>query len=365
MGFSHAVVLAQAAHRELLSTQTRVDKDDFISNSTSTRLDRTRCLIYIDDFVVLGTCKQAVQSLLDKHKAVLASVGLPSKPSKEVRATSDPVEILGIELYGQRCRFGLSPVKMRNLVRSTLLFCERGSCTSIELASLLGKWLWAMLLVRPSLSIFQCVFKFVSAGFARRRALWRSVVKELQLACSLVPLFWVQLDAAVADVVVATDASSSGCGVAYTHVGLDTVEPLMLVTARSARSLDAGLPSLPLCHLDSDTVCLPFPSGTVWKVAMSFRWKDASPHINCLEAAACKMGVRWLLSRPRFSYSNRVLVLLDSSVVTSALTKGRSSKFQLLVQLRAIAALLISTGTCLVARHVPSALNPADGPSRV
>jgi hypothetical protein len=363
MGFSHAVTLAQAAHMNLLATSTRVDMDDCICNSTDTRVDRVRFMAYIDDFVAVGVDRAAVQKVLDRHKHVLELAGLPSKPSKEVRATSSPVEVLGVELYGRRSRFGLSPLKMRNLCRSTLAVCHSGVCTSLQLAHLVGRWTWAMLVKRPCFSIFQSVYKFIASGFIRPRRLWNAVNRELQLAAMLAPLMWVSLDAAVADLVVTSDASSSGMGVVYASVPREDIEPLMLVSSASARSLAQRVPSLPLASESQPDLPLSL-SRARWRTAVSSRWRNPLAHINVLEAVACRTALRWLLSRPAYAFGSRVLFLGDSVVVTGALTKGRSSSFALLAQLRRIAALVIATGTQMVARWVPSHLNPSDAASR-
>ena len=364
MGFSHAVSLAQAAHMNLLATTTRVDTDDCICNASDTRLNRVRFMAYIDDFVVVGTSRQAVQALLDRHKRALERAGLPSKPSKEVQATSSPVEILGVELYGRRSRFGLSPLKMRNLCRATLVLCRSRVCTSLQLAHVVGRWTWAMLVKRPCLSIFQAVYKFIAAGFVRPRRLWNAAVRELELAAMLAPLMWVSLDAAVADVVVTSDASSSGMGVVYASVARADVEPLVLVSSGSARSVEQRVPALPLLdHGDERGLPLSLARAR-WRTAVSSPWRNTLSHINVLEAVACRTALRWLLSRPAYAFGSRVLFLGDSLVVTGALAKGRSSSFALLAQLRRIAALLIATGTQMVARWVPSHLNPSDAASR-
>ena len=364
MGFSHAVALAQAAHMNLLATTTRVDEDDCICNSSDTRLNRVRFMAYIDDFVAVGVDRAAVQRLLDRHKRALELAGLPSKPSKEVRATSSPVEVLGIELYGRRSRFGLSPLKMRNLCRATLALCRSRVCTSLQLAHLVGRWTWAMLVRRPCLSIFQAVYKFIAAGVIRPRRLWNAALRELQLATMLAPLMWVSLDATVADVVVTSDASSSGMGVVYAPVARTDVEPLVLVSSGSARSLEQRVPALSLVDRGGQRELPSSLARARWRTAVSAPWRNTLSHINVLEAVACRTALRWLLSRPAYAFGSRVLFLGDSLVVTGALAKGRSSSFALLVQLRRIAALVIATGTQMVARWVPSHLNPSDAASR-
>jgi hypothetical protein len=63
--------------------------------------------------------------------------------------------------------------------------------------------------------------------------------------------------------------------------------------------------------------------------------------------------------------SRRVFLLLDSSVAFFSLWKGRSSSPALLLVLRKISALLLAGGLSLLPGWIPSAVNPADAPSRL
>ncbi|OBQ32446.1 MAG: hypothetical protein AN485_21475 [Anabaena sp. MDT14b] len=167
-----------------------------------------------------------------------------------------------------------------------------------------------------------------------------------------------------ASLVVTSDASSSGMGVVYAAVDRTVVESLLLVSPSSARSLDKRVPALPLVGTGS-TSQLPAPLANArWRTAVSSRWRNAASHINVLEAVACRTALRWLLSRPRYAGGSRVLFLTDSLVVTGALAKGRSSSYSLLAQLRRVAALVLATGTQMVALWVPTHLNPSDEASR-
>jgi len=71
-----------------------------------------------------------------------------------------------------------------------------------------------------------------------------------------------------------------------------------------------------------------------------------------------------VLSYPS-SLNRRVYLLLDSTVAFFSLWKGRSSSPALLLVLRKISALLLASGLSLLPGWVPSAVNPADAPSRL
>ena len=100
-----------------------------------------------------------------------------------------------------------------------------------------------------------------------------------------------------------------------------------------------------------------------WRTIVSAPWMGAE-HINVLELRAALLAVHWVLSYPS-ALSSRVFLLLDSTVAFFSLWKGRSSSPPLLLVLRKISALLLAGDLSLLPGWVPSAVNPADAPSRM
>lgn len=94
------------------------------------------------------------------------------------------------------------------------------------------------------------------------------------------------------------------------------------------------------------------------------RAKPRPEHINQLELRSVLLALHWVLSH-RSSVGQRVLLLLDSLVTHGALWKGRCASPSLFLILRKINSLLLASGTSLFPRWLPSALNPADAPSRM
>jgi hypothetical protein len=107
-----------------------------------------------------------------------------------------------------------------------------------------------------------------------------------------------------------------------------------------------------------DTTVLDRP----WKTLVSAQWRSEE-HINSLEVRSISTAVRRVLSSP-LSIRHRLLIISDSQVAVGALSKGRSSSFNLLRRIRPITALLLASGLQLFLRWIPSASNPADAPSR-
>lgn len=263
----------------------------------------------------------------------MTSLGFHPKPSKTV-APSTLVECLGLELDGTSLSFGLSASKLQRLVTMTRNILNADKVSGDELRVLLGKWSWACLCCRPSFAVFNSVYRFMEVAGSREFSLWPSVRNELSCISDIAPLLFASLARPWSEVVVATDASSTGMGVVATQsekFGLyDQVEDA--VESR-------------------------------WSTIVSTRWKFEE-HINVLELRAIDTAMRWLVSRPQCRNS-RVLLFSDSSVAVDAVSKGRSSSFHILTRLRSLSATMVAGGITLYVSWIPSWLNPADAASRL
>ena len=131
-------------------------------------------------------------------------------------------------------------------------------------------------------------------------------------------------------------------------------------THRSAEiRVDLGTPFSvgELCRQSVD------PSHWVWRVLLSYEWKEKGQHINTLELVA----ILDLLRRQGRDVKNqgkRLIALVDNMVAMSCLSKGRSSSRSLQAPLRRISAVCLAAHVRLCLAWVKSQWNPADGPSR-
>jgi len=347
MGFSWAVVLAQAVHLTIL--------DGVPGTSASTRIQKGGpCVIgpsshaaYIDDYTGLGTDCELVNAHLQDVTVASADAGLPPKASKvkpAVPADPKPVDSLGLA-FSRDGTVRPIPDNTRATIAATRHLLQVGACSGRALHRLLGSWTWNCLLCRPALSAMFSVYGFIGRFEHRRARLTPAVRQELAALVGLAPLLSVDLGSPVAERAYATDASFWGAGVCYKDIGAAAMDSMSTT----------GLPDAPAPLLE----CL---SAGQWTTAISRPWNELQ-HINELEGRACVLGLRHLL-RSQQLWGHRVIFACDSNVMVGALRKGRSSSWPINRVCRQAAAIRLSTGVLPTWYWCPTGINPADFPSR-
>jgi hypothetical protein len=352
MGWSHSVFLTQKAHENLLNIACpRLPAQDRITPTSDLHVDRVRHLVYVDDLVIVGTEREPVALAQDEYLVEAAARHLPSKPSKVVRPSCTGVECLGMEVDGISHTVGVRVDKLQRLIADTRYLLSHRKCTGRDLARIVGRWTWAMLVNRTALSAFNAVYRYIRVADECLFDIWPNVRTELQVAIGFAPLLFATVSAPWFDRVVATDASLDGQGVVAARV------PEQAVLAAAARSGIIVDPD-PSVEIPVDEAVL----SARWTTIVSSKWRDEE-HINRLETRAVNTAIRWVLSSPS-AIGCRLLLLSDSQVVVGALSKGRSSSHSLLRVLRGVAGLVLASGLRIHLRWIASADNPADGPSR-
>lgn len=359
MGWSHSVFVAQAVHEYFVDSdpalrdQPRVGRDRRVDPAAGAHS------VYIDDFNVLGQ-REHVEHHFANGRVRYPAGDLPNNVKKDVPPARE-ADAIGLHVDGGRGRLEVPISKITKLLGATAQLLRMGGCSGHDMARLVGHWTWVVLVRRPALSVFNAVYRFVAAAGHRVRRLWPSVRSELHAICALAPLLWTSVNDDWFDKVVAFDASTLGAGVcsASATTGDIADEQAFFVRNGAAVSLDGVLDPGDLQQAPLE----PALAGAQWSTIISRRWRW-DDHINLLEVQAAILAMRWVLSHPR-AMGSRVLLLGDSQVALGCLAKGRSSSYRLLRLLRRAAALILASGLRPSYRWLPSAANPADGPSRL
>jgi hypothetical protein len=348
MGYSHAVLLAQAAHLHVFDQMPDLfPKCNRIGDPECTdmtlRPGRVLYAVCIDDVLFFGVDEQLVALRQRQYLAAGRRAGFVYKPEKTVAPTADGAPVLGLEFNGRAGTLCLSAEKMERLVAATRAAVADGHMRAVDLQSLVGHWVWAMLPRRPALSIFSAVFALTNSKRRGTVALWPSVKRELLVAADIAPLLVARLSAPKFPLTVVSDASSTGLGV---------VAVKRVAGVAPAGTTVAGV---------NGVVATPVPADAVIPVVASrWRWPE---HINVLEFRAAHVALRWVL-RHALPGGVRVPLWSDSSVVIGVLRKGRSCSTALNRRMRALASDLLRADVSVEVDWIESALNPADAPSR-
>jgi hypothetical protein len=387
MGFSHSVFLAQAVHEHIIDTrvpllhrEARIIRAPYDASMADTiiipntngntlplctsqlpsptgdfEVNRMRHSVYIDDLNIYHHDPAVMNAAMDQYVAAMGAVHLPAKPSKIVRPTPDGLECLGVFVDGVNCEVGLSVPKLEVLRASTLRLLDIGECTGRDLSHIVGRWTWAMLVRRPAMAIFSAVYRFIECAHDSRFTIWPSVRRELWAVAHIAPLLFASIRCEWSPVVIASDASEQAAGVVYTNINSDCVKSL------------SSMPDVP--GTATHPTLQSFVTAADWRIAISHPW-HAEEHINALEVRSSLAAVRWAVKRPDVlaplsTCHSKLLLLVDSSATHGSINKGRSSSHRLLRPLRTMTSLLLAAGIYLRTKWIPSALNPADRPSRM
>ena len=386
MGFSHAVHLAQTAHEHVVYGSGALSRDDSLLCLRSPSVSSSACVhgIVIDDFFLFSLSRDLAQRVFDAVLRAYRAAGLVVKQSKVVAPTVRPVKVIGFDIDGAAGTISLPADSHRSLFRATVSLLDRGFASSTQVAHVVGRWTWLMMLRRPSLAVLQHVYRWVRVARGPRFALWPSVRAELVALLGLQPLLSAHLREPLFHRIIASDASELAAGVVSTPLTAalhSRIWPLcstrhcaalqtQLNGAVGRRALAGGVdPAQPPSDVAAMHSCMDHfqqfydaVGAAPWRTLVSAAWR-AEEHINALELRAALLAVHWALSFPS-ALGRRVYLLLDSTVALFSLWKGRSSSPMLLPILRKISATLLAGGISLLCGWVPSAVNPADAPSR-
>lgn len=109
---------------------------------------------------------------------------------------------------------------MAKLIAPTVGMVRCGYATGLDVASVVGSWTWALMVRRPALSVLNNVYRFIKCANESVYELWKSVRLELLTLRSLAPLLVHDMHAPMLDRLVATDASSYGCGIIVNSINI-------------------------------------------------------------------------------------------------------------------------------------------------
>jgi hypothetical protein len=434
MGWSHSVLLAHSIHSNILHTASPDTKR--IPVPPLTPIDDDGVIMdYIDDHQIFSTDLQKATDIMTATTSALDRVGLTAQPSKQNwPSASQPGEIKSLEGLGisvsvdgwvmpGRKNFRKLHLRTREFIIQIQI---HPYTRMVNLASLLGSWIWILLLNRPFLSILSSatfnLVKDVETEAKKSIYIPMHVIHELRCCLAICPMLMVDLSVPHSNLVTASDASMTGGGVVTSHINIDEYKEVAIyrekrgwytallrqVEANRVRETDldedqadehpffeAACAIRPTQALTSSTTELitqaaqmsktdwilqcnlrqeeykqrvaegvrRFVAEKDWQTVISTKWKHDGSHINQLEGHALLLSIRYRLQHA-YLHRSRPVFLCDSMVVIGCLAKGRSSSTKMNHLVRRSAALLGAGELRPLFIYVPTDANPADAPSR-
>ena len=252
MGWLSSVAVIQSIVRTLVFSEAGVPPVSEVAKTKPIPEDDDLTVIYLDSFDQLRRlsrgCEEALQETMSsRHRDFLEVCkrrGLPLNEAKRL-VSSTHGTLQGGELDGIKGRYGLAREKMANLVGLGAALLGQQTWSEFLLRHFVGKATFGMCFKRPLFAVFQEIFGEIQAhaeqGTSARPT--SSVVDEVILAMSLVPMMVTNLKAPVDSEIGVTDASPSGGGAAvataFRHPA-NTVEATPDRCYECGRALEAG-----------------------------------------------------------------------------------------------------------------------------
>ena len=371
MGSSHAVVLAQEAHLEILR-RAGLPFDRRLVDGEPLVAPGPFFVVQIDDLVIGAPDKDdrgTAAEWLDVALAAYADAGLPVAAHKVER---DARKALGMELAASRHSVGAPAAKRARVTGALLAVAQWPAAPSRLLENLLGHCTFAFLFRRAGLAAFGAVFGHVRVGEDAGRPLEPRALSarsrwELITAAALVAFATVDLAAPIASTVLASDASPWGYGVCRAEAPDGLVsEALRFAELRGEHvALDGSRARRPA---QDDRVAAHRPlapgwAGVEWRTCFAHAWRSRGMVQAVGELHAAELACEYAARRVDL-HGSLLLELLDARSALGALAKGRSSAWPFLRILRRVTALSIATGIEFCPRWISSEEQPADAASR-
>ncbi len=365
MGASHAVVLAQLAHLEILE-RAGLPLDRRLQDGRPLLTPGPFYAVVIDDLVIGCDDDGSVgDDWLELAIAAYREVGLPVAERKVQR---DAEAALGMEAPFGRSVAAAPRSKRQRVSHALLAVAEWPAVAPRLLEVLVGHATWAFLFRRAGLAAFGSIFALIHQCADPLVPVFLSgaVRWELITAAALLPLAEICLSAPTSREVLASDASLWGFGVCAAVPPVSLVgEALRCSELRGEYVSLLGQAARRRGQGDRVAERRPLDPGwgeVDWKVKIARPWKG-SVQQAAAELQAAELGMEYA-ARKLDNHGSRQLFLLDARSAIGAIGKGRSSAFSFLRVLRRVAALSFASGIEWCPRWICGEEMPADEASR-
>lgn len=184
------------------------------------RAQGIRCLIYLDDLLIMADSKEQCVTHLRQALSILMTLGFKINWKKSALIPSQVMQFLGLTLDSHEMMFRVPPDKLANINTALRNLFDRRSTTQRQLARLIGKLMAIESAVLPvrlrTRELLRNLNHHKGSDWDMRVPIWRASREEMQ--------WWIDhlstwngraIVAAPPTVHITTDASDSGWGAVY------------------------------------------------------------------------------------------------------------------------------------------------------
>lgn len=303
------------------------------------------------------------------------TVGLETNPKKSF-VDAPAASFWGVDLDGEKGILRAASSRLWPAMMVTMRVATLGLATVGLLETLAGVWVALYGLRRRLFCLLDVIFE--ALGIEDQKVVVRlsdELIDELVAVVVMAPMAMINLRAAYAPFLVATDASLDGLAGVRTELTAEFSMELcrhalrkscwstLLPPGKSWKKTHDVLPS------DEELDDMEYEVHPLWELCargcrFHTTWRtdvQTQKHINLLEMKALMREERRLARR---CFNMRIPVGLDSQVVLGASVKGRASSTALTRELKKNLGYGIGNDLYNFFMFFPSAMNRADGPSR-
>ncbi|CAE7509286.1 unnamed protein product, partial [Symbiodinium microadriaticum] len=354
---------------------------------------RVHHYVYVDNLGILSVNKDTVEQGLVEVEKIFEQRHLVLHPGI---ISTGSTKALGCDLRGDLLASRITPERYHRLYQAICAVLQRKRISGRLLEVIIGQATFAGLMCRPTLSVFNTVYRYINSCCYKPCVLWESARQELKAFKGLMIFLHADWTRPWNPYVTATDSSLQGFGIVSSFWRREEVAQVGRTLERSRfrklGSHSARDSALQAAGFTKDEITNAWKVGEIdsdtllhqhgWELEKSFaevpghllkadRWKPCLWGRWSREAGILELEVRALVKGLRrvalSTFGSHVgqLILCDNMSVVLAFDRSRARNFKLLLQIRRFTAYCLARNIMCTVRWVPSELNSADEPSRL
>ena len=229
MGFTWSLFFAQRVSERLMSLVPSLSSSKLANDKSGSIVfdrrekgedARTHHYVYVDNLGILSVDHRTVDEGIREVESVFSDHHLVLHPGE---VSTGSTRALGCDLRSDLLASRISPERYHNLRQALEGLLRRRRVSGRLLEVVVGHATFVGLTCRPTLCVFNTVYRFIHAHYWQPTRLWETVREEISVFKGLMIFLHAEWCRPWNGYVVATDASLHGFGVVSSHWKVDDV----------------------------------------------------------------------------------------------------------------------------------------------